>query len=287
MMSITAVRSAPKPFVFGLAVVVACLFATNITKAVTKNFNTSGTGNWNTGSNWGPPGVPGTGDAVNIKPTTAGNYTVNYDYPGPAVTLDSLLLNASITPFSSPTLTFSMAANNLSVFRDETVGEGFSADISGVATFNQSGGTNSTTNLYFGYEANGHGFYDLSGTGVLIAPGDFLNFGEVIGFSGQGQFTQTSGTNQAGTLNVGYDFSGVGIYFLSGSGSLSVNFNELVGASGTGTFQQSGGTNTAVGAVLLGQGMASTGTYTSGELQSHFFPSRQRRLLLGICGRFG
>ena len=116
---------------------------------------------------------------------------------------------------------------------------------SGTATFTQSGGTNLLgydgyldIDLFLGYNAGSKGTYNLSNSGRLSA------FGEYVGSSGTGAFTQTGGSNGiGGSLVLGYGTAGSGSYSLA-NGTLSSS-SEYVGYSGTGTFTQWAGSNSA------------------------------------------
>jgi hypothetical protein len=137
----------------------------------------------------------------------------------------------------------------------------------GYGTFTQSGGTNSTTSLYLGYNNGSTGNYILNGNGSLAITG-----GEFVGYFGNGTFIQSGGTNSAGTLYIG-DLSGSnGSYSLSGNGSLAVNSAIYIGANGnaTGTLNVSGGSLSAPAASLtLGNGsvtVSNTGLLTVGSL---------------------
>ena len=82
---------------------------------------------------------------------------------------------------------------------------------SGLGTYVQCGGTNSTFSLYLGPNVGGSGSYNLSGNGMVTAQYQY------IGFTGPGTFTQSGGTDSgASELNVG--INGSGTYNLSGSG---------------------------------------------------------------------
>ena len=106
---------------------------------------------------------------------------------------------------------------------------------SGTATFTQTGGTNTMTQLSVDY-----GTYTLGG-------GALSGSGEAIGDTGTGTFTQTGGTNTVTSLEGGFILGNgpgaTGTYNLSDTGVLSTVF-ELVGRYGSGTFNQSGGTHT-------------------------------------------
>ncbi|MGA2256730.1 MAG: autotransporter-associated beta strand repeat-containing protein [Thermoguttaceae bacterium] len=147
---------------------------------------------------------------------------------------------------------YNLSGSGLLSATAEYVGSG------GTGTFTQTGGTNSGIpnnngshlDLSLGVNS-GSGTYNLSGSGLLSTEG------ELVGLSGTGTFTQTSGTN-SGALFLGQGAGGNGTYNLSGSGLLSATA-EYVGSGGTGTFTQTGGTNS--GALFLGESAGSSGTY--------------------------
>ncbi|HEX3601949.1 MAG TPA: hypothetical protein VHU84_17480, partial [Lacipirellulaceae bacterium] len=218
-----------------------------------KNWNST-SGNWSESAKWTPSGVPGNGDAVNIVFTNGVARTVTYDYSGGlAVTIDSL--SVDLTGAGGNATTLSIPGNTLHA-NQERIG------IDGIGTINQTGGTNliETNGLALGFNNAGIGNYSLD-VGTLSVAGD-----ENIGFSGQGVFTQTSGSNTSANLYLGTNTTGMGTYTLSG-GTLQPN-NEVVGALGTGnitqaggTFIQNGGTNNT-GFLSIGGNIGATGSYT-------------------------
>ena len=130
---------------------------------------------------------------------------------------------------------------------------------SGTGAFTQSGGTNTvSTGLYLGQYSGDSGTYQLSG-GKLSATS--ASYGEYIGLSGKGAFTQNGGTNAiAYSLNLGFYSGSSGSYDLRDTGLLSTA-RDYIGYYGTGSFVQSGGTHTIDGALNLGSFGGSTGTY--------------------------
>ncbi|MCL4502011.1 MAG: autotransporter domain-containing protein [Deltaproteobacteria bacterium] len=130
-------------------------------------------------------------------------------------------------------------------------------------TLNQTGGTNTVTNvLTLGNSATGSGFYTLSGGTLSVnsAAGS-----DLIGLAGRGAFTQTGGahlvTNSlivGGTDGLGNN--GIGSYSLSG-GTLSVGVFEELGNVGSGIFTQTAGSHTVAGDLDLGVAGGS-GAYT-------------------------
>ena len=105
---------------------------------------------------------------------------------------------------------------------------------SGTASFTQTGGTNSADYLYLGGGAGGSGSYSLSGSGHVLATGEYLAFTA----SATAAFQQTGGTNTTSLLSIGNG----GRYLLAG-GLLQVN-GSLVNQ---GTFS-GGGTSAALSA---------------------------------------
>ncbi len=146
---------------------------------------------------------------------------------------------------------------------------------SGVGAFTQTGGTNTPGNvtnngnsssggLYLGYNPGASGSYNLSGSGLLSAPSEFVGYND-----GGGTFNQSGGTNNMlgvnGGLSLGNTTTFSSTYNLSGSGVLNAP-SESIGQAGT--FNQSGGTNYAgilyVGNNGFAAGFATAASYTFG-----------------------
>lgn len=147
----------------------------------------------------------------------------------------------------------SLTSNSFSV-------QSFSIGNNAKGTFNLSGGTTTVSSgLTIGQGAGIVGILNLSGSGLLSASS------QTVGYSGNGTFTQTGGTNHAldvsgnGSLALGQLAGSKGTYSLS-AGSLTTYF-ETVGGAGTGIFSQTGGTNSA-GQLYVGGGVSSSGSYT-------------------------
>jgi fibronectin-binding autotransporter adhesin len=141
------------------------------------------------------------------------------------------------------------------------------AYVNGIGTFTQNAGTNEVEELYVGYQggvgATPIGTYNLVGgtlTSFVTAEGAL----EEVGFEGYGMFNQSGGKNNAESLTLGEGNStspGLGIYNLSGTGSLTVCCSDEIIGQGTDTanaFNQSGGTNTTLSIVI---GNSGDGTY--------------------------
>jgi len=242
---------------FSLSGMVALAMLLPIRSASAQDNWTDGTGNWNTPGNWSA-GVPGSGVDVNIVDSGNVSRTVTYDYTGPPVALDGLIIDLT-GGSGSATNTLSMSANNLTSNSTETIGN------TGSGTFNQSGGTNTITSsgvgaiaLELGFDPGSSGNYTLSGTGSIVTD----NF-EIIGFEGTGYFNQIGGTNSCGEdLQLGVDSGSTGTYALN-AGSLTVSALEIIGFGGTGNFNQIGGTHTISGSLNIGlDNFAGTGTGT-------------------------
>ncbi len=107
-------------------------------------------------------------------------------------------------------------------------------------------------------------------TGAIQMSGGALTPGnnEYVGNYGAGTFNQSGGTNNitnavfSGSLYLGCNSGGSGVYNLSGSGVLST-VNEYVGYSGGGTLNQSGGTSSTnfFGGLYVGYNPGSNGVY--------------------------
>jgi outer membrane autotransporter protein len=126
--------------------------------------------------------------------------------------------------------------------------------VGGVGIFNQSGGTNTVTDvLTLGYRNGSSGTYNLSGGSLLT---DF----EAIGYQGLGAFNQSGGSiTVTSDLILGDWIAGSGAYALSG-GSLFTN-NTVVGNGGSGTFTQTGGSHTVSHTLTLAAIPGRSGTY--------------------------
>ncbi len=129
---------------------------------------------------------------------------------------------------------------------------------SATASYTQSSGSDNVGVLYLGFNASAQGAYNLNGSGMLNATGEF------IGTSGSGSFTQSGGTNTSSALVVGLEFGASGSFNLNGSGVLICNsYNpdyESIGSQGSGNFTQSGGTN-STNILYIGAGFGGNGTY--------------------------
>ncbi len=104
---------------------------------------------------------------------------------------------------------------------------------------------------------------------------------EEVAYSYSGEYTQSGGTNNVGTLGIGLGSGSSGGYQISGAASLNVvdlevGCNLNGDASGTGTFLQDGGSVSVSSVLLMGSlnsptssNPVGTGTYTleSGSLQ--------------------
>lgn len=171
--------------------------------------------------------------------------------------------NGTVTASAGSDLYIGLGAGSTGVY--SLSGGSLNANLStvvgsfGTGTFNHSGGTHTLVAeliggaLLVGYQLDGNGTYNLSGTGQLIA-----NKNEIIGVDGVGQFFQTGGTNTvngAKDLVLGLNASGNGTYTISGTSTLTVNNDVIVGNAGTGTLTIQGQSLVHVGNTLtIGNG---------------------------------
>ncbi|HUB27237.1 MAG TPA: PEP-CTERM sorting domain-containing protein [Tepidisphaeraceae bacterium] len=185
-------------------------------------------------------GLAGTGSFVMQSGTAqVGNFFIAGESSGP---------QASAPPSGS----FNMSGGTLVVngsgwYVANTTGANASCTVSG-------GSIDFVSQYDFGLQIGN----DPNATGTFFLTGGIINNGigtTVLGqLGGTGIFVQSSGTNIAGTLDVGTDSSGS--YLLSG-GSLATYSAEGIGNTGNGgeicdaIFNQSGGTNTA-GTLYIG-----------------------------------
>jgi hypothetical protein len=127
---------------------------------------------------------------------------------------------------------------------------------SGTGSFIHSAGTNTlkggSNSLYLGYNTSANGTYELSDTGQLVSPTQY------VGYSGTGTFNHSGGTN-TGDLYLGYNAGASGTYNLSATGQRSGAL--YIGDMGTGAFNHTGGTNTT-GDLILGNRLGGRGEYS-------------------------
>jgi hypothetical protein len=135
--------------------------------------------------------------------------------------------------------TYNLSAGALTVALNEIIGH------FGNGTFNHSGGSNTTANLYLANQPNSIGTYNLSNGATLTVTGS-----EYDGVLGAGVFNQTGGVhtiNGATALYIGSGSGGgSGTFTLSGGTLILANSNAAVyvGYTEPGSFFQSGGTHT-------------------------------------------
>jgi autotransporter-associated beta strand protein len=180
--------------------------------------------------------VAGNPNNLSVGGTVGGTFIQNGGIVNVAGTLD-----LSHDPNSNSVYT--LTAGTLTA-NTEYVGD------SAVATFNQSGGSNTSTFIDVGAFAASTGTYNLS-AGTLTATGGLQGY-LFVGDGNNGTFNQSGGSVSATLLLVGRTASANGLYRLS-NGSLTAT-NEGIGGFDTGIFTQTGGTNTAVNALNVGSG---------------------------------
>jgi hypothetical protein len=147
-----------------------------------------------------------------------------------------------------------------------TLSSSLSVGDDGNGTLIQSGGMVSTSSTMIIPQGYGAGTYLMSG-GTLSSTSHLTEF---LGYNlnSKAFFNQSSGTNNTGTLEVGFG-NGIGTYSLQG-GTLLAGFERIAnGSAATGTFLQSGGTNLNSGPLHVmsaGGYLLSGGTFSSGTL---------------------
>jgi fibronectin-binding autotransporter adhesin len=254
---------------------------------------TAVSGDWSTAANWngGSGHVPSSGDTVNIINGDGTARTITYDYAGPAVSLNSLTIDLTGSASAS---TLSIAANNLTVNNNETVGQngngaveqsGGTVSIGGTlylahttgssGSYTLSGGMLTVSGTTFVGFSSGAGSLTVSGDGILNADGGLFDQGSLtlaggtINASGFGCYTPSLFHWTAGSFNINNDvvidsntFPSFGSSLSIGAGqSLSVN-DETIGATGSGMLNQTGGTNTVRSAFYVGANDANVGENT-------------------------
>jgi hypothetical protein len=225
---------------------------------------TAGSDNWTVPGDWSA-GVPGSGADASIAESDGVSRTINYDYSGPAVALNSFSIDLT-GGTGAATNALSIQANDLTVTTDEQIG------VIGSGTVTQMAGINTINgSAILGSQKGSTGVYNLSGTGTVTGNGNIVVGG---GVSGTGTMNQSGGTVSMTNTGIGETLvlggeaasNGSGTYDLSG-GSLT-SYSEDIGARGAGTFTQTGGTNTVSStslqyvALAVGSRGANPGTYT-------------------------
>ena len=164
---------------------------------------------------------------------------------------------------------YTLSGGQLTVTGNESLGQGLAT----IGSFTQTGGTHSVATLVIGDvdEAGngGTGSYTLSGGQLTVTGYESIGQGGIPGFTAVGSFTQTGGTHSVASLVIGgvdeNGNGGTGSYMLSG-GQLTVTGYESIGQglATSGSFTQTGGTHT-VASLVIGDvdedGNGGTGSY--------------------------
>ena len=145
------------------------------------------------------------------------------------------------------------------------IGKDLELGYSTVATFTQTGGTNTVTNgLIFGSKK---ATYTLSG-GILSVGGNITTNSSGSTMIIDGGTLNTEGSISVGYFHVGYNSGSEGSFILKSGQSLSATTGiyfdsaiESIGYQGNGRFTNSGGTNNIGGTLYLGYKAGSTGEY--------------------------
>jgi hypothetical protein len=170
-----------------------------------------------------------------------------------------------------------LSSGTLAVASNEDIG------VSGTGAVTQNGGSNTMISLYLGVNGPGSGFasaigsYTLSGGTLSETGGSGFSY-EMVGYFGNGTFTQHGGANLAGStanptnLYVGYFDGSAGIYSMdaaTATPTLIVSGSEYLGTAANGgfggaigTFNQSAGTHSVGGSLYVGDGAGASGSFT-------------------------
>jgi T5SS/PEP-CTERM-associated repeat protein len=201
-----------------VAVIVS--FLVTESSAIPRSWN-GGSGDWSVPALWNPNGLPGSGDETFISPTDGVSRTVTYNYAGPTVTLQALLLDLTGPPGAATTL--AMPGNSLSA-TNQYVG------YSGSAAFNQTGGTvDVDETLFVGYSFGSTGELFVSGASTTLESA-WLS----LGTNGEGQLTIENGgtVSVQNKTGIGDGLNSVGTALVSGAGSTL----EFIGWVDVGSF---------------------------------------------------
>jgi fibronectin-binding autotransporter adhesin len=235
----------------------ACLTALPaIASATTYQWVGGTSGTWGVASTnvWSPTGLPNNGDTANVTNTLGASQTITYNYSGTAVLMANLTVDA-LGGSGAGVETINMAANNLAT-NEEYIGYSGSGS-GGKALFNQSGGNNNATYLFFGINSGDTGTYVMTG-GTLNSPFDFY-----VGDGGTGALNASGAASiTCDQLLVGELTGSNGTASLGVDSSLVATNYETIGQDGTGTFIQSGfSTNTDINGLYLAGFTTGSGNY--------------------------
>ncbi|MCX5805884.1 MAG: hypothetical protein NT010_07440 [Proteobacteria bacterium] len=244
-------------------------------EAADKTWN-AGSDYWNTPGSWnpGPPySVPGTDDNAYVtyngelhgtdKYSTV--YYVNPNLNPTDPNSPPLLNNLYITSRSNGDMYLWQGASINPAYMNHSMKAtseyvGWGGDGTGTAIYSHTGGTNTVTNLYLGYDAGRKGTYQLSQDSTNPSTGTLNSSYVYVGYNGTGTFNHSAGTSAVSFLILGLYAGSSGEYNLSGTGQLSTQL-QAIGTFGTGTFNQSGGTNTVSRNLYIGANPGSSGEY--------------------------
>lgn len=168
-------------------------------------------------------------------------------------------------------------AGSLSAAR-ELVGE------VGAGAFRQSGGINTTAELFIGYEAAASGTYEMTSGQLLVADDDpetRVALTLRVGWFGHGEFRQHGGiVDVQKNLALAVAAQAVGAYELS-NGTLNVGDRTIVGSYGRASFCQRGGVHTTE-RLLVSDAGTGRGTYELVDGEIHAIEQDIGRLGTGV-----
>ncbi|NQU40688.1 MAG: hypothetical protein HQ523_12095 [Lentisphaerae bacterium] len=217
-----------------------------------KNWELTGTNDWETGTNWDPDGVPASVNSDDAKLFNGGTARITQD--GQSAQSLTLAFGGGDSGHVR------MESGSLAISQNQTLGRG------GTGTFTQLAGTNTAgADVVLGEQSGGFGGYYLQGGSFAVNNGH-IRVGHLNGSTGE--VVQTGGRLEAMTSNkylyLGVDAGSTGSYTMSGSAVVALTNTEnyiFCGEYGTGTFIQSNGTVAVKSYVMVGRRNGSTGCY--------------------------
>jgi len=242
--------------------------------AVNKDFDGPVGGDWNTGVNWNPDGVPGPGDNVFVFVYGGATKTITLAGTPAPDTVNELVLARE----GNGTATVNQTGGTLNVNSWFNLGQGFgAAPNNGTGIWNMSGSSIlNVTHSAGGQTVIGAGFTAApnKNNGILSIADNaqFLQSTAEIRVAGETNARNADGTiavsgsgilnNLNGDLNVGYGAAGsVGTLTLADSGQVTANIIRI-GVNSTGNATQTGGTMNTRSWFVVSQNANVTGSYT-------------------------
>jgi len=219
-----------------------------------KNWEPTGTNDWETGTNWDPDGVPSSSNNDIVKIWNTGTARITQD--GQSTEYVVLAWGAGESGH------IRLESGSLESTANQTIGR------AGTGTFTQLDGTNtSRAEIVLGEHGTGFGGYYLSDGSLIVSNSNsHITAGFLSGSTGEvvqtGGRVETRSSNQY--IYLGRNAGASGSYTLSGSGVVAFTNSEnyiFCGEYGSGTFIQSNGTVEISRYLMVGRRGGSTGYY--------------------------